>query len=182
MPSTEKSVFKVWRVPPDKWSCQRNEKYGKADDINRKKAIPSWPTSVSIYYIKRMHGKIYIVFFYFYRRAERKKYYKHIKKSLKRPDKYLSIIIDGMDQAKTAIPHWVQSSKVEYNNFKKWKIILLIHILMSCISWTEYRLKETMNSSWKHMWLGYFAMVLTYPCVFWTCCDGHKTAMWPLLA
>lgn len=53
-------------------------------------------------------NKISVDFF----RGERKKYYKHQKKAEKRPDKYMSIIIDGMDQAKTHLPHWIQASKV----------------------------------------------------------------------
>ncbi|CAM9335997.1 unnamed protein product, partial [Heterosigma akashiwo] len=36
--------------------------------------------------------------------CERKKYYKHRGKAIDMPDTYLSIIMDGMDQAKTAIP------------------------------------------------------------------------------
>lgn len=43
--------------------------------------------------------------------GERKKYYKHQKKAVSYPDKYLSIIIDGMDQSKTHLPHWIQCSK-----------------------------------------------------------------------
>ncbi|CAH3027411.1 unnamed protein product, partial [Porites evermanni] len=45
--------------------------------------------------------------------GERKKYYKHQKKAEQRPDKYLSLIIDGMDQSKTHLPHWIQKSKLE---------------------------------------------------------------------
>ncbi len=51
-------------------------------------------------------------------RNERKKYYKHQKKAEKDPGKYMSIIIDGMDQAKTYLPHWIQSSKVFFNTNK----------------------------------------------------------------
>jgi len=43
---------------------------------------------------------------------ERKKYYKHQEKARKRPNKYLSIITDGMDQSKTNIPHFRIPSKV----------------------------------------------------------------------
>lgn len=56
--------------------------------------------------------------------GERKKYYKHQKKAEKRPDKYLSLIIDGMDQSKTHLPHWIQKSKVRL-----------------IINWTKFRLK-----------------------------------------
>ncbi|XP_062581427.1 uncharacterized protein LOC134243211 [Saccostrea cucullata] len=39
-------------------------------------------------------------------RIAREKYYKHSKKAADRPDKYLSIIIDNMDQAKTNLPRF----------------------------------------------------------------------------
>ena len=35
---------------------------------------------------------------------ERQKYYKHIFKAKKHPDRYMSIIIDGMDQSTTTLP------------------------------------------------------------------------------
>jgi hypothetical protein len=50
----------------------------------------------------------------FFNREERKKYYAHIKKSISKPHKYLSLIIDGKDQGKSHLPHFVQKSKV-YN-------------------------------------------------------------------
>lgn len=42
---------------------------------------------------------------------EQKKYYKHNEKARAYSDTYLSIIIDGMDQSKTAISHIVHASK-----------------------------------------------------------------------
>eukprot|EP00057_Strongylocentrotus_purpuratus_P025222 XP_011679696.1 PREDICTED: uncharacterized protein LOC105445628 [Strongylocentrotus purpuratus] len=44
-------------------------------------------------------------------RAEREKYYKHQKKAKAYPGKYLSVIIDGMDQKSTSIPHFMQEAK-----------------------------------------------------------------------
>lgn len=38
--------------------------------------------------------------------TQRRKYYDHRRKGALRPDKYCSLIIDGMDQAKTDVPHW----------------------------------------------------------------------------
>ena len=38
-------------------------------------------------------------------RTERKKYHSHREKSRSSPDKYMTIIIDGMDQAKTNLPN-----------------------------------------------------------------------------
>ena len=44
-------------------------------------------------------------------RNEREKYAKHRHKSEKSPSKYLSIIIDRMDQDKTNIPHIISNPK-----------------------------------------------------------------------
>ena len=55
-------------------------------------------------------------YFYLYDREERKKYYSHIKKSVSNPEKYLSIMIDGMDQGKSHLPYFVQKSKVGLHN------------------------------------------------------------------
>ena len=51
-------------------------------------------------------------FFSLYLRAEREKYYKHRLKGKKDPDKYLSLIIDGMDQSKHNLPHFNVMTKV----------------------------------------------------------------------
>ena len=45
-------------------------------------------------------------------RNEREKYAKHRHKSERNPSKYLSIIIDGMDQEKTNIPHIISKPKL----------------------------------------------------------------------
>ena len=44
-------------------------------------------------------------------RTERRKYYKHINKARTHPDKYISLIIDGMDQHTTAIPKFNNTPK-----------------------------------------------------------------------
>lgn len=44
-------------------------------------------------------------------RDEREKYAKHRHKAEKYPSKYLSLIIDGMDQEKTNIPHILSNPK-----------------------------------------------------------------------
>ena len=44
-------------------------------------------------------------------RCERKKYYHHCEKARNNPAKYLSIIIDGMDQNKTNIPNLFTTPK-----------------------------------------------------------------------
>lgn len=53
-----------------------------------------------------------LVIYTLYFRSEREKYAKHRRKSEKYPAKYLSIIIDGMDQDKTDIPHIIINPKV----------------------------------------------------------------------
>ena len=45
-------------------------------------------------------------------RAERENYYKHGCKARYAPDKYLSLIIDGMDQSKHNLPHFQVTTKV----------------------------------------------------------------------
>jgi hypothetical protein len=45
-------------------------------------------------------------------RNEREKYAKHKRKAEKQPAGYTSIIIDGMDQDKTNIPHILSNPKV----------------------------------------------------------------------
>ena len=54
----------------------------------------------------------------FFIRAERQKYYKHTDKSRGEPQKYAKIIIDGMDQSKTNLPHFIQFIKSTQNLWK----------------------------------------------------------------
>ena len=53
-------------------------------------------------------------------RTEREKYHKHILKAKRHPDKYISVIIDGMDQKVTSLPHFIQESKTTNG---AWKLI-----------------------------------------------------------
>ena len=90
-----------------------------------------WENSVSpysrkwirnVYKMKKKlvdHANIYIHCF----SIERRKYYKHCLKARTCPEKYVSIIIDGMDQAKSYIPHFLQKSK---SREAMWK--LKIHV------------------------------------------------------
>ena len=48
--------------------------------------------------------KYWLFFIVLHYSAERQKYYKHIYKAKKYPNKYLSLIIDGMDQKTTSLP------------------------------------------------------------------------------
>lgn len=45
-------------------------------------------------------------------RREREKYAKHRRKAQKYPELYLSMIIDGMDQSKTDLPHIITNPKL----------------------------------------------------------------------
>ncbi|CAC5414125.1 Fibrinogen-like protein A,Ryncolin-4,Fibrinogen C domain-containing protein 1-A,Ficolin-1-A,Ficolin-2,Ficolin-1,Fibrinogen C domain-containing protein 1-B,Fibrinogen C domain-containing protein 1 [Mytilus coruscus] len=49
---------------------------------------------------------------------ERRKYYKHAHKARQHPDKYMSIIIDGMDQSKTEIPNFLYLSSLTAGMWK----------------------------------------------------------------
>ena len=55
--------------------------------------------TLSIYQCKQLYRK------------EREKYAKHRQKADKNPNEYMSIIIDGMDQDKTDIPHILTNPK-----------------------------------------------------------------------
>lgn len=46
-----------------------------------------------------------------FNRKEREKYAKHRNKAQKYPSRYLSVIIDGMDQEKTSLPHIIANPK-----------------------------------------------------------------------
>ena len=48
----------------------------------------------------------------------RRKYNKHLTKARRDPTKYLSLIIDGMDQSKTEIPHTVYRSTLTSSLWK----------------------------------------------------------------
>ena len=52
-------------------------------------------------------------------RVERRKYQHHREKSQSDPDKYVTIIIDGMDQAKTNLP---QTSIIAKSQSSLWKL------------------------------------------------------------
>ena len=45
-------------------------------------------------------------------RKEREKYEKHRRKAQKHPETYFSLIIDGMDQSKTNLPHITTNPKI----------------------------------------------------------------------
>ena len=54
----------------------------------------------------------------FFLRLERKKYQNHREKSRAEPEKYMTIIIDGMDQAKTNIPQTKMTAKSQSGLWK----------------------------------------------------------------
>jgi hypothetical protein len=56
--------------------------------------------------------------------SERKKLYKHRKKCYDSPNKYLGMIIDGMDQKKTLLPHFVHTPKnLQEENFIQFHLV-----------------------------------------------------------
>ena len=61
----------------------------------------------NIYYIEYLH--VFIITFT--SRLERSVYHRHIQKSRTQPEKYVTIIIDGMDQKKTSLPFLPRESK-----------------------------------------------------------------------
>ena len=58
---------------------------------------------------------------------ERQVYYNHREKALKHPEKYMSIIIDGMDQAKLDMPHFARATKGNSNPLGNSLVGVLIH-------------------------------------------------------
>ena len=56
--------------------------------------------------------------FLFLRRQERKKYHLHREKARAQPDKYITVIIDGMDQSKTNIPTMTREAKSTQNLYR----------------------------------------------------------------
>ena len=61
------------------------------------------------------------------------------KKTEKRPDKYLSLIIDGMDQSKTHLPHWIQKSKVSL-------IIIWTKLILKAVSFQYHRYPKQLKT------------------------------------
>eukprot|EP00731_Ephydatia_muelleri_P036499 Em0266g2a len=57
-------------------------------------------------------------------RVERQKYYSHCAKSRHDPKQYITLILDGMDQSKTYLPHFYHQSKAMIN-----KALLKTHII-----------------------------------------------------
>ena len=55
---------------------------------------------------------------HFFYRQERKKYYSHREKARSQPQKYITIIIDGMDQNKTDVPSLLQETKSSCNLYR----------------------------------------------------------------
>ena len=71
--------------------------------------------SLAISDIRRLKvnfNTVYFIIFYFIYRKERNTYYRHRDKARKNPNLYASIIIDGMDQNKTNLPHYSRHMKV----------------------------------------------------------------------
>ena len=52
---------------------------------------------------------------YIISRDQRLRYYNHREKARQEPHKYISIIMDGMDQNKTSLPHLTRTNKSAFN-------------------------------------------------------------------
>ena len=67
-------------------------------------------------------------------RRERKKYQRHREKSRAEPDKYVCLIVDGMDQAKTNLPNTRVIAKSTSNLWHPRKNVsgVLLHTKASC--------------------------------------------------
>lgn len=75
-------------------------------------------------------------------RNEREKYAKHRHKSEKYPNKYLSVIIDGMDQDKTDIPHITSNPKAMAGSYRLETHVTGVrahgHVTMMVIDWGQF--------------------------------------------
>ena len=69
--------------------------------------------NINRYTFCRNHSHIHNNFLYF-ALGPREKYYKHGLKAKQKPEKYISLIIDGMDQSKHNLPHLNVTTKVNY--------------------------------------------------------------------
>ena len=66
---------------------------------------------------------------------ERQKYYKHAENSRRHPHKYACIIIDGMDQNKTNIPHFVRIPNTVANvDTKNWWQHICAHFCKNVVN------------------------------------------------
>lgn len=75
--------------------------------LRRAYQLPTHLAQIKLWFFRKL-----INWFTFHDRRETQKYYKHQDKARKLPDKYMSLITDGMDSSKTNIPHFKGKSKV----------------------------------------------------------------------
>ncbi len=109
-------MYAVWH------DCQKNSRWERQRDTighetvtkrsSGKNQVLLYNYCSSIHIMKYwIHFKYVTIMWHIYR-IERRKYYNHCAKSRHFPDKYMAMIIDGMDQQKTTLPHFVNHSKV----------------------------------------------------------------------
>ena len=75
-------------------------------------------TQINLWCLKNL-----LISFTFPFRRERQKYYKHQNKAKKMPDRYMSVITDGMNSSKTNIPHFKVKSKVSLFQHRLWRYL-----------------------------------------------------------
>ncbi|XP_053382926.1 uncharacterized protein LOC123562861 [Mercenaria mercenaria] len=101
--------------------------------------------------------------------TERRKYYKHSMKGRTEPGKYLSIILDGMDQKKTELPHYLYLSSFVSNlwELKTHLVGVIVHgignyrffdyyqyphgsnLTIHCLLSTLYMQKDSLHNTFK---------------------------------
>jgi len=64
---------------------------------------------------------------FFFRKC-REKYYKHQRKEADQPHKYINLIVDNMDQAKTRLPRFSVQTKVSYITFFFYFLLLINYV------------------------------------------------------
>ncbi|XP_063406405.1 uncharacterized protein LOC134690365 [Mytilus trossulus] len=105
---SEKHFYKMWKKDLPHVKIPKNSRLSKCNICTRIKLhladVKDKKSRLVLISMRNEHLKK--------QSLERQKYYKHIQKAKKHPDKYLSIIIDGMDQSKTEIPHYMYVSSM----------------------------------------------------------------------
>ncbi|XP_041478017.1 uncharacterized protein LOC121425955 [Lytechinus variegatus] len=107
--------FHVWRKEMSHISIPKVNRFSKCDICTTLKTNIEKTTDKvarqTLYQQREIHLE--------QQKNERHKYYKHIQKARREPTKYMSIIVDGMDQKATSIPRFYRQSK---STSSAWKL------------------------------------------------------------
>jgi len=115
--NSAKSIYEVYNLCAPTGEVEMPRSRGEQERAHLVAKGASNPANVSHQCTKRApsesskiaRAKRFLVLFH---RTEREKYYKHGEKAKRNPEKYLSVTIDGMDQAKHNLPHFNIHTKV----------------------------------------------------------------------